>query len=238
MADRRTGLDLVEKVSGVARTQEELDRFVHDVCAAAMNHFRGCVGVSIYLVLDGGLRAAGFATRGASDETAYHDPDHSECLAIMRRPVTLATVDRLRGSWPGFADFMDRQGFGSVLSVPLVVDHTVIGSMGLYSASPEDFDEVDVKIAGAAGQVCAGSVAAALEIIGAREIAEQLETAMQSRATIEQAKGILMAVRGVSEDEAFEIIRKSSQDRNIKVRTLAEHIVSGAVDLSSRASRR
>ncbi|NLJ55232.1 MAG: GAF and ANTAR domain-containing protein [Intrasporangiaceae bacterium] len=238
MAHRRIGIDLMEKISGVVRTSEELDSYVQDVCAVALNHFPACQGVALYLVLNGGMRPVGFTTRRESDEVAYLDPNDDECIANLRRPVKLAAVDRVRGSWPGFADFMDRQGFGTVLSVPLVVEDTLIGNMGLYAASPDDFDEVDVAVAGAAAQVCADTVAAALEIIDARGLAEQLETAMESRAAIEQAKGIIMALRGVTEDRAFEILRKSSQDRNIKVRTLAEQIVSGAVDLSSASSRR
>jgi AmiR/NasT family two-component response regulator len=52
---------------------------------------------------------------------------------------------------------------------------------------------------------------------------------MASRAVIEQAKGVIMAMRGVPEHEAFEVLRKTSQDRNVKVRELARQIVTGVV---------
>ena len=64
---------------------------------------------------------------------------------------------------------------------------------------------------------------------GVRRLAGQLEQAMASRAVIEQAKGVIMAMRGVPEHEAFEVLRKTSQDRNVKVRVLAQQIVSGVV---------
>lgn len=230
--DRPTGIDLVEQVSKVVRTPDELRSYLQDVCVAALNHFPACVGVALHLVVDGVVRRVGFTTRRDSIEEPATSPNPGDCLATLRRRAKLATVESVRSAWPSFAEYMDRQGFGSVLSVPLVVEDEVLGTMGLYTCAPDDFDEADVVVAGAAGQVCADTVAAAREIIGARALAGQLQTAMQSRAAIEQAKGILMAVRGVSEDQAFEIIRKSSQDRNIKVRVLAEQIVNGAVERS------
>ncbi|HSE71117.1 MAG TPA: PAS and ANTAR domain-containing protein [Nocardioidaceae bacterium] len=54
-----------------------------------------------------------------------------------------------------------------------------------------------------------------------REVAEAVQRSAESRAVIEQAKGVLMAVLGVDEDEAFELLRRSSQHQNVKVRDLA-----------------
>ena len=47
MAHRRIGIDLMEKISGVVRTSEELDSYVQDVCAVALNHFPACQGVAL-----------------------------------------------------------------------------------------------------------------------------------------------------------------------------------------------
>jgi AmiR/NasT family two-component response regulator len=58
------------------------------------------------------------------------------------------------------------------------------------------------------------------------DLSQQLSEAMQSRAVIEQAKGILMARSpAMTADEAFELLRKASQRENIKLRTLAQRIV-------------
>ena len=61
------------------------------------------------------------------------------------------------------------------------------------------------------------------------EVSDYLEQAMASRAVIEQAKSNIMAMPGVPEHEAFEVLRKSSQDRNVKVGDLALQIVHGVV---------
>lgn len=55
--------------------------------------------------------------------------------------------------------------------------------------------------------------------------ASTLATAMRSRATIEQAKGIIMATTGCSPDDAFDILREQSQRENRKLREIAEEIV-------------
>jgi AmiR/NasT family two-component response regulator len=59
-------------------------------------------------------------------------------------------------------------------------------------------------------------------------VAEQLQTAMRSRAAIEQAKGILMGARGCQADEAFDMLVKLSQDRNRKLRDVAQVIIDDA----------
>lgn len=228
----------MEQVSAVVRSQDELDRYVEGVCDAVLDHLPACEAVALHLIVDGGLRTVCFTARSDAAEQPGQSPDAEPCLATLHSRTRLTTADRVRTDWPAFADYMDSQGFGSILSVTLATEDKVLGSMGLYAVAQDAFDEDDVVVAAAAGQVCADTVAAAREIIDARELAEQLEEAMQSRAAIEQAKGILMAVRGVNQDQAFEIIRKSSQDQNIKVRAIAEQIVAGASQLSPGGARR
>ena len=57
----------------------------------------------------------------------------------------------------------------------------------------------------------------------------------EHRAIIEQAKGMVMFVFGVDADSAFDLLRRQSQDHNIKLRVLAEHVVTDLVALSTTA---
>ena len=59
----------------------------------------------------------------------------------------------------------------------------------------------------------------------ARTLSENLEQAMRSRATIEQAKGIIMSHHGLQPDEAFELLTRQSQQQNVKFREIAEELV-------------
>jgi AmiR/NasT family two-component response regulator len=59
-------------------------------------------------------------------------------------------------------------------------------------------------------------------------LVQQLQTALASRAEIEQAKGVLMARSRVSPDEAFGILRRMSQEENVKLRDIAIRVISRA----------
>jgi AmiR/NasT family two-component response regulator len=65
----------------------------------------------------------------------------------------------------------------------------------------------------------------ATELARLTALAEQLETALQTRGVIERAKGILMVTRRCSADEAFTLLRRQSQHDNVKLRTVAEQVV-------------
>lgn len=135
-------------------------------------------------------------------------------------PRTVSTTDAAAGA--------DADAHGSLLAVPLASAGESLGSLDLYAARTDAFDDLDTAVVRTAAQRCADTIAAAQEIIRARVLASQLEQAMGSRAVIEQAKGILIGLRGTTAHEAFEILRKESQDRNIRVHDLAESIVSTA----------
>jgi AmiR/NasT family two-component response regulator len=60
-----------------------------------------------------------------------------------------------------------------------------------------------------------------------RDLAQNLDMAMQSRAVIEQAKGILMSQRRCDATEAFSLLAAASQRSNRKLRDIAQAIVDG-----------
>jgi AmiR/NasT family two-component response regulator len=62
----------------------------------------------------------------------------------------------------------------------------------------------------------------------AQDLSDRLGDAMQARATLEQAKGIVMGARRCGADEAFEVLRRASQRENVKLREIAERIVGAA----------
>ena len=71
---------------------------------------------------------------------------------------------------------------------------------------------------------------------GRRELAAHLETALTSRATIDQAKGVVMARLGVSADEAFTRLVAISNRLNVKLRDLAGLVLEGHLDALVRAA--
>lgn len=126
--------------------------------------------------------------------------------------------------WPVFCSVAARKGIRSSLSLPLSVRGAPIGALNLYSEQHDGFagaEEVGRLFAGQAGVAIANA-----EVYRAsRSLAEQLQEAMDSRAVIEQAKGVLMAEQGGTAEEAFALLRAASQRENVKLRDIAQRIV-------------
>ena len=97
--------------------------------------------------------------------------------------------------------------------------------MNLYSRTPNGFSERDEEVATQFGVQAAIVLANAQAYWDAHLLSQNLATAMQSRAVIEQAKGILMGAQRCSADEAFQILVRASQRENRKLREIAEDIV-------------
>jgi GAF domain-containing protein len=113
----------------------------------------------------------------------------------------------------------------SSLSVPLPIQEDLIGALNVYSRRPEAFDEDDIRAGQTFAAYAAVAVANADSFASTAEMAENLRHAMASRATIEQAKGILMARGGVTPEQAFEMLVRASQRENRKLRQVATDLV-------------
>ncbi|MGY1663686.1 ANTAR domain-containing protein [Geodermatophilus sp. SYSU D00705] len=119
-------------------------------------------------------------------------------------------------------------GVTSVLSVGLTVEGRTVGSLTVVRTGGGPFDVAAVELARAFAAVAAGAVARAGEHATAAETARTLRLAMESRAVIEQAKGVLMGRHHCSAEEAFRLLSTESQRTNRKLRDLAADLV-GAV---------
>jgi hypothetical protein len=116
--------------------------------------------------------------------------------------------------WPRFAPEAVEAGFYGVMSTTLTSEGGIRGALNLYSRSPNAFDEHSRMLAGLFG------VQAALLLVGAHQSAH-LQTAVDSRDMIGQAKGILMERFQIDDQAAFQMLVKSSQDTNLKLTAVA-----------------
>ncbi|MEV0074489.1 ANTAR domain-containing protein [Amycolatopsis sp. NPDC050768] len=166
------------------------------------------------------------------DQVQY-DADEGPCVDIARHVEPgYALSDDLgqEPRWPTFAPAAAARGYHSVLSTALVPSSTDDGVSGaalnVYSNRAHAFSEESRD----AALLLAAHASLALARTSALTRAEldrlNLERAIESRDVIGQAKGILMSRRGITADEAFDLLRRTSQDVNVKLaelaRTLAE----------------
>jgi len=161
------------------------------------------------------------------------------CVETWRVQAPVVSSDLSRETrWPDFVAAATPTGVRSVLSVPILLGEEKVGALNLYSRKRSAFLAVEVRIA----EWFASSLAAVLDDLRTfeelRTLAGQLETALTSRAVIDQAKGIVMARRGCTADEAFAHLAALSQQRNVKVRDLARALVQQTGTPSSSVSRR
>lgn len=179
------------------------------------------------------LYAGGLPSAGAwSDETAarmegiQQEIQDGPCLTAIRTGQVASVEDTaLGGQWAEFGARAAAQGVGSSLSMPLAVGNRQVGALNLYAPGAAAFCETRLRWARGVAAAVSGVLAlAASRAEQARQV-EDLRAALVARAVIDQALGIIMAQQRCTSDEAFDILRRASQSRNVKLRDVAAGIV-------------
>jgi GAF domain-containing protein len=127
--------------------------------------------------------------------------------------------------WPKFAARAAEHGVLAVLSLPLHVRGATRGALNVYSRTEGSFDLPAVRIGELFAIPAAVTAATAQVLADSQRLAAQLAEAMDRRAVIEQAKGILMALHGCNADQAFALLRTTSQTGHRKLRDVAQDVV-------------
>ena len=161
------------------------------------------------------------------DETQY-DRTQGPCLHAARTgELTEITDTRTVSRWPDYSRRAAEAGNLSSLSIPLPIDEDerVSGALNLYAREPDAFDEDSRSVARAFGSYAAVAAGNMHAYSSARGMADNLQAALESRAVIDQAKGILIERHKLTPDQAFQLLAQLSMHANRKVREVAEHLV-------------
>jgi GAF domain-containing protein len=181
----------------------------------------------ITLLADGKLATGVFTDPEAVqiDTAQYEDGGQGPCVDAFRNQQVYrsdSTADEHR--WPQFARSAAAHGITATLSLPLIARGEGIGALNLYSRTTPFSDGHARR-----GEVFARQAAIVLSNVqvyqDARLLGENLQEALRSRSTIDQAMGILMADGGRSPDEAFQLLTRASQRENRKLRDIATSMV-------------
>ena len=187
--------------------------------------------VSMTLVRARGKPATVVATdelANALDESQYEN-GYGPCLDAAGGGEILHVTDVAEETrWPGYLRQAAALGVGSSLSVPVPVRHPLTAALNNYATRPHGFDGADLEAARTLASYAGVAIGNIFLFESTREMAEQLTQAMESRAVIEQAKGILIAERRCSSEEAFTLLADISQRSNRKLRDVAQALVHSA----------
>jgi GAF domain-containing protein len=161
------------------------------------------------------------------DETQY-ERGHGPCLHAARTGELTEIADtRTDSRWRDYSHRAAEAGNLSSLSVPLAIDEDeqVSGALNLYAREPDAFDGDSRSAAEAFGAYAAVATGNLYSYQSARGMADNLQMALESRAVIDQAKGILIERHKLTPDRAFQLLAQASMNANRKVRDVADQLV-------------
>lgn len=218
-------------LAGLAAGGESLEAMLTQVATLACRAIPGADGAGITVFQQDRRDTLAASTPFVREvDDAQYGLGQGPCITASTEGRTIRSgslaTDR---SWPRFGSQAGKLGVHSALSVPLSSPERVLGSLNVYARARDAFDDRAQDLGELFAAPAADSVRNAQELSQAQRLAGQLQTAMDTRGVIDQARGILMARTGCSEDEAFGKLRKISQGENRRMSVVARSIVDEAV---------
>ncbi|MEV6741738.1 GAF and ANTAR domain-containing protein [Streptomyces sp. NPDC051104] len=215
-----------QQMASMARdllAQDSVAATLERITASAIELVAGCDAAGILL-----LHGRRVQTMAPTDDLVLHSDQLQErlqegpCFDAARiregdRVFRIADLTQEHARWPSYAPQARELGVGSIMGFLLFTEDEDLGALDFYSRRPGAFTEASET----AGWLLASHAAVAFS--SARTNA-QLEQALATRHAIGEAMGILMGSHHLTEEQAFDVLRRYSQEKNIKVREVAQQI--------------
>lgn len=155
--------------------------------------------------------------------------DQGPCVDCFRtgQPVSVADLPSA-GRWPRFATAAADVGFTAVHALPMRLRTEVIGALNFFDTDPGALDAGKLRVGQALADVATIGLLQHRAISQRDALTEQLQTALNSRVLIEQAKGMVAERLHLDLAEAFALLRNSARSHNRRLSDLAHAIVDGS----------
>jgi transcriptional regulator with GAF, ATPase, and Fis domain len=222
-----------EQMASMARdllAQDSVDATLQRITASATELVEGCDAAGILVLRARRVRSLAPTEQLVVDSDQLQESlGEGPCFDAARssqgeRVFRIADLTGTTQRWPAYAPQAHELGVGSMMGFLLYTEDEELGALNLYSRKTGAFTDTSET----AGWLLASHAAVALS--SARTHA-QLEQAVTTRHVIGEAMGILMGARHLSEEQAFDVLRRYSQQYNIKLREVARRICEhGRVD--------
>lgn len=231
MHDNSDLVDSLAALSGLLMGHRALEGTLVQVAQLAVAAIPGAEGAGLTLLeADRPQTVVATADFVRTVDDVQYGLDEGPCVSAVAAARTFHSGN-LGGEpqWPRFGPRVGRLGVHSALSLPLLLSGKVLGALNVYAHDREVFDDVAVGRGEAFAGPAAVSVANAQMLAQAERMVVDLQAALASRATIDQALGILMSRTGASPQAAFDRLRTQSQSRSVKLADVAAEVVDTAV---------
>ncbi|MCU1452899.1 MAG: binding sensor regulator [Acidimicrobiales bacterium] len=219
----------LRRVERVLETQRTLPSKLEAIADVAQRTIHNCDGAAVSLLVEGGASSLGVSSRMAMEvDLVQYQTAEGPCLRAISsgqriRIDVLGEDDRFTHFAPGAIEL----GVESVLSVPLDIDGRTVGALNLYSHLPKAFDDrTEVAVAPLA-EYAATLIASSPLYAYTLDAVEGLNESLEAREQIATAVGILRDRGGLSEEEAFGILRSRALSRGLSVREVARELLAG-----------
>jgi transcriptional regulator with GAF, ATPase, and Fis domain len=158
--------------------------------------------------------------------------DEGPCLDSFRmaQPIELTQLDDAQERWPRFVTAASDAGFAAVQAHPMRLRDQTIGALNLFYGADQNSHSSDAHVAQALADVATIGILQQRSILRSEQLAEQLQTALDTRTIIEQAKGVLAERGGLTMDAAFEALRRYCRSQRLHIADTARGIVAGQLD--------
>jgi signal transduction protein with GAF and PtsI domain len=140
-------------------------------------------------------------------------------VAKEKKPLTISDVSKDKKYKE--KKLARKLGLVSMVSVPMLVKNGVIGVINCYTTKAYKFSREDINLLSTVANQAAVAIENTELMVKSRIIQEELE----ARKKIEKAKGILMKQQGLNEEEAYNLLRKTSMDKRVHMKDIAEAII-------------
>ena len=206
---------------------ESIDGFLREMAVLAAGTLGEGLSCGITLQPNGRPLTVASSDQLASqvDELQY-GLDQGPCLAALRTGE-VTRIDDLAADkrWRPYAVRALAYGVRSSLSYPMRAQDTLIGALNVYSGELAFFGEEQARQAEQFAQNASVAVGIAARMAHQAVLTDQLRASLASRSVIDQALGVIMGEERCTAQAAFELLRAVSQNRNIKLRQVAEDVV-------------
>ena len=226
---RRNAAEALLHLGTLSLRELSMESLLQTVADQATTVLPGSLQASVTLLVKGLPSTVASTGQLAVDlDEAQYEHGHGPCLHAASTGEAAEIADtRTDSRWPDYTRRAAERGNRSSLSVPLLIDEDerVFGALNLYAPQPDAFDEDSRSAALAFGPYAAVAAGNVYAYQSARNMADNLQAALENRAVIEQAKGILIERYKLTPDHAFRLLAVASMNGNRKLRHVAEDLV-------------
>ncbi|BBY50740.1 transcriptional regulator [Mycolicibacterium arabiense] len=220
-------------LSGILLTEATVKSALETLTSLTANTIGNSIGAGISLLSADGKRTSSAATDPLVErlDDLQYDLDQGPCLSSWRELAAFRSDGREdEGRWPAWVPRARELGMRSFLSAPLIHADKAYGAMKVYSTQLDAFDEQDEDLLRRFGEQAAIFVGNVQTVEAATRVSDSLKETLRIRDVVATARGIVMARRQVSSEDALRELMADSHRTRRSLRDVAESVVDSVTD--------